>query len=734
MVLSVKQVRRVEIETLILNELIMKIHTLFFVLVCGLSYNTATAQKAYTADTSRKNVPPGKNLLLTATTTGDSIILRWAPTDPLDWKIASQQGYVLERTTLDAANKVIVRFEKLATITAWSRETFVQRVSKDRKEDKFCAIAAQALYGSTFKPATQSNAPEPDEFAMLMKQHTEDEMRYSFALFASDVDGRAATALGLRYVDRNLDKDKKYIYRVYAVPRQGLLTMDTALFVIAPKDVFPINRVTFVKAETRNKAVFLEWPKSIAENNFTAFFIERSGDGGKTFSQLNAEPFTNVDVNSQQSKNSVVIFADTVPALYKKYIYRVRGINSFAQYSPYSLPVDVMAKDDKAPPAPIINKTVKLTPSIYKVSWQDSAKSGDVKGYYVRRSKKLDSNFAAINKTILPVTARQFVDSTAKPGQSYYYNVQVVDTAGNTSSSLPDYVFTYDTIPPAAPIALAGKIDTNGLVTIKWGLAKEEDIKGYRVYKANAADHEFTAVSKNIIEDTTFTDTLILKTLTRDVYYKVIAVDNNLNNSDYSTALKLVKPDVVPPVPAVFTNYITTDTSIQLFWNKSSSTDLSKQFLYRKASAGDWIQVALLDNNATAFTDTAMQRQMLYSYQLISIDSAGLKSDPSFPINAQTFSKVKVNADGDIAATLQDSSAVKIAWVLKTNAHPTNILLYRSVNGSPLTMYKNIPATQSNFIDKHIDAGNTYGYSFKCIYEGSNESLLSKQATVTVSK
>lgn len=715
-------------------KLVMKINTLFFVLACGLLYNTATAQKAYTADTSHKDVKPGKNLVLTATSTGDSIILRWAPVDPLDWKIASQQGYVLERTTLDANNKVLVRFEKLAGITPWTKDAFMQRVSKTRKEDKFCAIAAQALYGASFKPATQSNAPEPDEFTMLMKQHSEDEMRHSFALFASDVDAKAATALGLRFVDKKIEKDKKYVYRLYAVPRPGLLTMDTALFIIAPKDVFPINRVTFVKAETHNKAVFLEWPKSIAENNFTAFFIERSGDGGKSFTQLNAEPFTNVDASTQTSKNGVVIFADTLPALYKTYTYRVRGVNSFAQYSPYSLPVEVMAKDEKAPPAPIINKTVKLTPSMYKISWQDSAKSGDVKGYFVRRSKKLDSNFTALNKAILPINARQFVDSSAKPGQSYYYSVQVVDTAGNSSSSLPDYVFTYDTIAPSAPVALTGNIDTNGIVKIKWGLAKEDDIKGYRVYKANAPDHEFTAVSRDIIEDTTYTDTLILKTLTRDVYYKVIAVDNNLNNSGYSTALKLIKPDVVPPVAAVFTNYITSDTSIQLFWNKSSSTDLSKQYLYRKAPAGDWVQVAQLDNNATTFTDTAMQKQMLYSYQLVSQDSAGLKSGPSFPLNAQTFAKAKVNADGDITATLQDSSTVKITWVLKANVHPANILLYRSVNGGPLTMYKNIPAAQSNYVDKYIDAGNTYSYSFKCIYTGSSESLLSKQATVTVSR
>lgn len=704
-----------------------------YVIACIVACGQAAAQKNNVRDTAAGQERPGKNLQLVATSAGDSIILRWAPTDPIDWKIASQQGYVLERTTLDANNKVLVRFEKLGIMVPWSKDAFMQRISKDRKEDKFCAIAAQALYGAAFKPAAQSNAPEPDEFNMLMKQHREDEMRHSFALFAADIDSRAANALALRYVDKNIDKSKKYIYRLYAVPRPGLLTMDTAFFVIAPKDVFPLNRVTFVSAETRNNAVFLEWPKSLSENNFTAFFIERSDDGGKTFTQLNKDPFTNVDVSPEQSKNSVVIYADTVPALYKTYTYRVRGINSFAQYSPYSLSVDVIAKDDKAPAPPIINKTVKLTPSVNRITWQDSSKTKDIKGYYVRRNKTLDSNFVALNKTLLPVTARQFVDSTARAGQSYYYSVMVVDTAGNSSNSLPDYVFTYDTIAPAAPVALKGNIDTNGIVTVKWALAKEEDIKGYRVYKANAADHEFTAVSKGLIQDTTFNDTITLKTLTKNIYYKVVAVDNNLNNSDYSAALKLLKPDIIPPVAAVFTNYKTSDTSITLYWNKSSSNDLKSQYLYRKGVAGNWLQIAALNNMTEVFTDTCMQKQTLYTYTLVSEDSAHLRSDSSFPVTAKTYFKPRDNEAGLLTAKLQaDSNAVQLQWVLTNNHNISGIIIYRSVNGGAMYQYQRVAATQSGYLDKRIAPGNTYTYSIKYVENSFGESLLSKEVAVVI--
>lgn len=703
------------------------------VAACLFFCSQAVAQKVYTRDTVTRMAGPGKNLLLTGTSAGDSVILRWAPTDPEAWQMASSQGFVLERTTLDAANKVIVKFEKIASLVPWSKETFLQRISKDKKEDKYCAIAAQALYGASFKPAAQNNeAPDMDEFTIIMKQHREDVMRHGFALFAADIDSRAATALALRYVDKNVEKNKKYIYRVYAVPMPGKFAMDTALFIVAPKDVYPINRVTFVKAESHNNAVFLEWPKSVVENNFTAFFIERSSDGGNNFTQLNKEPFTNVDVSAEMSKNSVIIYADTVPALSKTYTYRVRGINSFAQLSPYSLPVNITPNDNNAPPSPLINKTVKLSPTKNKITWQDSSNAKDIQGYYVRRNKSLDSNFTNLNKTMLPTTARQFVDSTAKPGQSYYYSVAVVDTAGNSSNSLPDYVFTYDTIPPSAPLALKGNIDTNGIVTIKWGLATEEDIKGYRVFKANAVDHEFTAVSKDIIQDTTYTDTLTLKTLTKEVYYKVIAVDNNLNNSVYSTALRLKKPDIIPPVAAVFTNYIASDTAIQLYWNKSSSADLNKQYLYRKNERSGWQLVAELNNTAAMFADTSMEKQTLSTYILVSEDSAGLKSDSSFPIAAKTYFRAHEGGDGSLTASLEKDTSIQLQWTLKSPRTVANVIIYRSINNGTLSVYKNLPATQSAYIDLAILPGNTYGYSIKCVYAGGNEGMLSREVKETV--
>src|SRR5690606_38657836 len=121
------------------------------------------------------------------------------------------------------------------------------------------------------------------------------------------------------------------------------------------------------------------------------------------------------------------------------------------------------------------------------------------------------------------------------------------------------------------PTGLTGKIDTNGIVTLRWAMGREPDLMGYRVFMANAPDHEFTNLSPAPFADTTWTDTITLKTLTKRICYKVVAVDRNFNHSAMSAMLTLTKPDIIPPVAPVFSGYSVTDGTVMLKFVPSSS-------------------------------------------------------------------------------------------------------------------------------------------------------------------
>jgi hypothetical protein len=53
---------------------------------------------------------------------------------------------------------------------------------------------------------------------------------------------------------------------------------------------------------------------------------------------------------------------------------------------------------------------------------------------------------------------------------------------GQEALSSPFDVERWDTRPPAAPTDLTGKIDTMGIVRLKWKVNSEKDLWGYRVF------------------------------------------------------------------------------------------------------------------------------------------------------------------------------------------------------------------------------------------------------------
>ena len=88
-------------------------------------------------------------------------------------------------------------------------------------------------------------------------------------------------------------------------------------------------------------------------------------------------------------------------------------------------------------------------------------------------------------------------------------------------------------VPPRAPAGLSATAQSAS-VLLAWDANSEDDVAGYNVYRADASDGDYNTIARTV-DGTSFVDNTVLDGET--YYYKIKAIDNSLNTSDYSIAV-----------------------------------------------------------------------------------------------------------------------------------------------------------------------------------------------------
>ncbi len=120
---------------------------------------------------------------------------------------------------------------------------------------------------------------------------------------------------------------------------------------------------------------------------------------------------------------------------------------------------------------------------------------------------------------------------------------------------------------------------------LRWKANTEKDIKGYRIFRSNHPQHEFMNIHPAVVLDTLYIDTININTLTKNIYYRVMAIDLRENRSDLSEILQLKRPDKIPPVTPLIKDFVVEKGRIVLNWLGSSSEDVVLHRIYRKPLA-----------------------------------------------------------------------------------------------------------------------------------------------------
>ncbi len=651
---------------------------------------------------------------------GDKVLLRWAPSDYIQWKEMTKSGVRLQRATLPDSYNALDAYDYDPSF-----DHIVKALPKDDQiwknlveKDGYAIAGWASLYKD--RPEVSGGV-----VARLKSQDNSDKKAFFTAMIAADHSHPTSIAMGLGWEDFTIQQGRKYLYKVSDISDPSVF----ALMLVDCSNEYKLETPFSPLTISKDKAVTISWPRGFNGGTFTSYYIERANAINGEYRRLTDKPFLDINPNPEDTLSNTVYFIDSVPANYKPYYYRLIGINPFGIESNPSEPVMGMGRD-LTPPSGIIGlQAIPQKNSAVKLTWQKKIKESDFKGYFVLKSEKMNGPYYVLNEDILPFEQMHYIDTNVDPKAYNFYKVSVVDTAGNIFESLPTFAMIEDHSPPPTPKLLHGSIDSNGIVVIHWAPVDDPYVIGYKVYSSNSPNHTFIMKSGDILTDTFYSERVTLRTLSEIIIYKVAAVNNGFGYSELSEGLELKRPDIVPPSSGAFKDYLVSGDIVQLTWARSNSGDLEYQELWRKDASHPWAKISKLDKTTENYQDVELTPGLEYSYALRAVDDDGLHSEFSKPVHISTAEYVKVKPIHKLMLSYnKEANTLEVKWDYSQSSN-FSFVLYRSKNSKEIVSYKHL-TSGTKFIDKNIEPNNSYTYALRVIDKDGFESNVSKLTTI----
>lgn len=646
----------------------------------------------------------------------DKILLRWAPSDALAWKKLNKYGYQLERYTVTRDNKTLANPEKIVLGKVFKPEP-LENWEKSIEENDNAAIVAQALYGESFGVTGVS------QLQSIVNLSEENEQRFTFALFAADKDFEIAKKVGLGFEDKTALKNEKYTYRVSSnVPKEELTIQYGGVFV-GLKEYEDLPKPIDFTAHFTDQTAMLSWNFKILAQAYGSYYIERTTDKIH-FERITNKPYTSM--NQENENNNRIFYVDSI-ANNQQYSYRIQGVSAFGELGPYSEIVSGKAKS-------ILQFVPHLTVKDFKddktvtLSWEfDAAGDTEISGFELNRSDTDDGKYTTVIKNITPKSRTVTYNKLASTN---YFTITAIGKQGSNRTSFPMLVQPVDSIPPAKPLNLKGVIDSLGVVKITWDANNEKDLMGYRIYKANNPNEEFSQLTVSPSEPNKYQDSVIVKSLNSKVYYKIIAVDTHYNMSPFSEVLIVKKPDVIPPTSPVFTNYEIKDGSVTLEWINSQSEDAATHYLYRREDNNNRL-IAIFEkkDNIEHYQDINSTEGSTYHYSIFAKDESNLTSTPSPEIAVFVpKSSVMPAVKGFYAQPNTTTNSIDLSWEY-TATGVESFEIYKATAEEPMQLMQMVTAQTKKLSDPSITINTTYKYAIRALFA---DGRISKMAFFTI--
>ena len=369
---------------------------------------------------------------------------------------------------------------------------------------------------------------------------------------------RRTSTTKLTFTNTNAEAGKTYYYKVRAIAKDG----------------------TYADSKIVSRTCDLPRPVVTASNTASTGYPKLTWaavDGAVSYKVYRS---TSKDGTYSLAKTTTsTTYTNSTAKVGQTYYYKVLAVaENTAANSAYS----VVKSRTCDLPQPVVTASNVTSTGYPKLTW--TAVDGAV-SYKVYRSTAKDGTYSLTKTT----TGTSYTNTSAKPGNVYYYKVVAVaeNTAANSAYSTVKSR-TCDLAQPKASVALNAK----GQPVVTW-----EAVSGareYKVYRATSADGSYSVMKTTT--GTTYTNTNFEDGKT--YYYKVRAIcENTDGNSAYSSVLSIkaglepapVDPPADAPVENENLRYVNL-TSVYVYKSATSSSESLRLYYMVEVELGDVVK------------------------------------------------------------------------------------------------------------------------------------------------
>ena len=487
-----------------------------------------------------------------------------------------------------------------------------------------------------------------------------------------------ATVSERSFVDMSdLEPLTKYFYKLTASDDLGFVSAFSAVVYVS---AYGIKAPAGVKAQLVDTKPTLTWN---AAENATAYEIYRS-----TVKDAEYELIATSENLTYTDNDELVAF--------KRYYYKVRGIDDFGNAGLFSSIVNVTAYGIKAP----TKVKVQLVETKPTLTWGAGL---NATAYEIYRSTAKDGEYELIGTTAqLTYTDNDSITAL----QRYYYKVRGIDNYNNASPFCTAvYIIAYGV---KAPSALKVQL-VETKPTLTWGAG--ENAAYYEIYRSASATEGFELIGTS--ETLSYTDNDELTALAR-YYYKVKGKDNYGNESSFSTVVNIVAYGIKAPT-GIKVRIV--DTKPYLTWNAAANATAYVVFR-SEAKDGEYDLIDITEE--LSFSDfSELVPFKRYYYKVMGIDNYGNSSLFSAVVNIAAFG---LKAPTGMSARIVDDKPF-ISWSAAVGATAYDVYRCTSSNGEFELAGR---TSELSFSDNgNLIVNHRYYYKVKAVDDYGNESPFS---------